>query len=86
MDRTLAHLLFLPLIFQGVASRDSSGLHDSSLLIEIVSCEDLIKADRNTSDPYVKVMMGEKEVHKTKNIPNTYVPISIMYALVPGTP
>jgi Ca2+-dependent lipid-binding protein len=44
---------------------------DLSLLIEIVSCQNLIQADVDGgSDPYVKVKLGDKDVHKTKYISN----------------
>ena len=42
-----------------------------SLLVEIVSCWGLIKADLSGSDPYVKVKMGKMDVHSTKHISDT---------------
>jgi len=39
-----------------------------NILIEIVSARDLIIADSSSSDPYVVVHLGEKEVHRTKHI------------------
>jgi Ca2+-dependent lipid-binding protein len=42
------------------------------LKIEIASCRHLIEADKGgTSDPYVKVLMGGKDLHKTKHILKT---------------
>lgn len=47
---------------------------DKILLLEIVSCRDLLAADKTgTSDPYVKIKMDGKELHKTKHILKTYV-------------
>lgn len=41
-------------------------------VIEIVSGRDLLAADKNgVSDPYVKVLFGSKEIHKTKTIKKT---------------
>ena len=39
------------------------------ILVEVVACRDLLVADKNTnsSDPYCKVYLGKKEIHKTKN-------------------
>lgn len=43
-----------------------------SLSIEILSCRDLLISDRNkSSDPYVKVTLGDKDLHKTKHILKT---------------
>ena len=40
-----------------------------SLLVEIVSCWDIPAGDANgLSDPYVVVMMGEEQIHKTSVI------------------
>lgn len=41
----------------------------TSILVEVVACRDLLVADKNTnsSDPYCKVYLGKKEIHKTKN-------------------
>ena len=42
------------------------------LAIEIVSCRNLLPADKNgLSDPYVKILMGGNELHKTKYIRKT---------------
>lgn len=41
------------------------------LAVKIVSCRGLIVANKTTSDPYVKVYVGEKEIHKTKHILKT---------------
>jgi len=46
-----------------------------SLLLEIVSCRDLMIADRTTSDPYVKVELGDKDLHKTKHLLKTLNPV-----------
>eukprot|EP00546_Thalassionema_frauenfeldii_P020474 CAMPEP_0178902658 /NCGR_PEP_ID=MMETSP0786-20121207/4727_1 /TAXON_ID=186022 /ORGANISM="Thalassionema frauenfeldii, Strain CCMP 1798" /LENGTH=1315 /DNA_ID=CAMNT_0020573949 /DNA_START=59 /DNA_END=4006 /DNA_ORIENTATION=- len=55
---------------------------DLTLLIEIVSCQNLPKADRNSSDPYVKVKMGSKDIHKTAVISKTCDPI---YTIATGS-
>jgi Ca2+-dependent lipid-binding protein len=45
------------------------------LLIEIISCREIPAADKNgTSDPYVKIKLGGKEVHKTSHIEKTLNP------------
>jgi len=42
------------------------------LSIEIVSCRNLISRDKNgLSDPYVKIIMGGTELHKTKYVRKT---------------
>ena len=42
------------------------------LVIEIMSCRGLIGADKKgSSDPYVKVHLGSKEIHKTKHVHKT---------------
>ena len=47
-------------------------IDDKILSIEIISCRDLMVADKNgSSDPFVKIKMGEKQVHKTKHIKKT---------------
>jgi hypothetical protein len=51
------------------------GKPDLALLIEIVSCWNLPAADLNTSDPYVKVKIGKRDVHETKPISSTREPI-----------
>jgi hypothetical protein len=45
---------------------------DLSLLVEVVSCLDLragVGLDLS-ADPYVKVLMGKEEVHKTEYVAN----------------
>ena len=51
------------------------GIYDTSLLIEIVSCWGLPVADANSTDAYVKVKLGGRDVHETKPIPNSLDPI-----------
>lgn len=48
---------------------------DLSLLVEVVSCWNLPIADLNSSDPYVKLMIGPRAIHSTKPIHNTRDPI-----------
>ena len=48
---------------------------DLSLLVEVVSCWNLPIADLNSSDPYVKLMIGPRSIHSTKPINNTRDPI-----------
>ena len=46
------------------------------LVVTIQSARDLIAADKTgKSDPYVKVLLGSKELHKTKHILKTLNPI-----------
>ena len=42
-----------------------------SLLVEVVSCRDLLIGDRTASDPYVKIILGDKDLHKTKHLIQT---------------
>ena len=42
-----------------------------NLLVEVVSATDLPIADVSSTDPYVVVFMGKKEVHRTVTIPKT---------------
>ena len=58
-------------IFNSLSQGTRGGLTDTSLLVEIVSCWGLIKADINGSDPYVKVKLGKMDVHTTKHISDT---------------
>lgn len=44
---------------------------DLKILIEIVAGRNLMIGDKTSSDPYVKVMLGDKEVHKTNHIVKT---------------
>ena len=41
------------------------------LTIRIVSCRKLLKGDWDSSDPYVKIMLGKKELHRTKYLLKT---------------
>ena len=42
------------------------------LIVEIMSCQNLLAGDKSgSSDPFVKVMMGKKQIHKTKHILKT---------------
>ena len=51
-------------------------VEDKILLIEIVSCRDLLVADKTgESDPYVKIKMGKKDLHRTKHILKTLNPV-----------
>ena len=51
------------------------GPADLSLLVEIVSCWRLPIADLLSTDPYVKVKIGDRNVHETKPISKTREPI-----------
>lgn len=47
-------------------------IEDKILQIEIVSCRDLLVADKTgVSDPYVMIILGDKVKHKTKHIRKT---------------
>lgn len=49
---------------------------DKEVLVEILACRDLIAADKNgLSDPYVKIKLGSKELHKTKHVEKTLNPM-----------
>mmetsp|Transcript_16701 Transcript_16701/g.40711 ORF Transcript_16701/g.40711 Transcript_16701/m.40711 type:complete len:993 (-) Transcript_16701:32-3010(-) len=45
------------------------------LTFRVVSCRKLLKGDRNSSDPYVKIMLGQKELHRTKYLLKTLNPV-----------
>jgi len=49
--------------------------NELKLVIEIVCCKGLLIADATTSDPYVKVKLGKKDLHQTKKILKTLNPI-----------
>jgi len=51
------------------------GDDDVTLLMEIISCQNLPKADLYSSDPYVKIKLDGKDVHKTGHIANSLNPI-----------
>ena len=45
-----------------------------TFLVEIVGAQGLFKADVfGSSDPFVKVWFGDKEIHKTRHISDKYV-------------
>jgi C2 domain len=46
-----------------------------SLLVEIVSAQDLPVTDRASTDPYVTVYLGPQKIHKTKALPNELNPV-----------
>lgn len=47
-----------------------------SLLIEVVSCRDLLIADKfGKSDPYVMIFLGDEKLHQTKYIKQTLDPV-----------
>ncbi|KAG7337322.1 C2 domain containing protein [Nitzschia inconspicua] len=46
-----------------------------TLLVEIVSAQDLPVADRTSSDPYVSVYLGPHKIHKTKPYHNELNPV-----------
>lgn len=49
---------------------------NKEIFIEIISCRELFAADKGgTSDPYVKIKLGGKEVHKTTHIEKTLNPV-----------
>lgn len=51
---------------------DLVNIEDKILLIEVLSCRGLLVADKTgTSDPYVKIAMGGKDLHKTKHVLKT---------------
>ena len=56
------------------------------IIVEVVAGRKLLVGDVVTSDPYVKVLFGQKEIHKTKHLLKTYVPkpsvLSIVFCLV----
>lgn len=45
------------------------------LNFKVVSCRNLLKGDVSSSDPYVKFLLGKKELHRTKNLLNTLNPV-----------
>ena len=47
-----------------------------AMFIQIVSCRGLIVADKTgSSDPYVKVKLGKKDLHETKHVEQTLNPV-----------
>ncbi|CAB9497692.1 Multiple C2 and transmembrane domain-containing protein 1 [Seminavis robusta] len=50
-------------------------LEEVLLVVEVVAGRNLLIGDKHSSDPYVKVMMGEDQIHKTKHILKTLNPI-----------
>jgi hypothetical protein len=53
---------------RGVVLNDDE---DIQLLVEIVSCSNLPIADISSTDPYVTVFFGTKEVHRTQTVSKT---------------
>ena len=41
------------------------------ILVEVVAGRNLVIADKTSSDPYCKIYLGEKEIHKTKHLTQT---------------
>ena len=75
-DRAMHKKGFLHVFKKAVtASTKEFGDLDLSLLVEVVSCWNLPIADLNSSDPYVKLHIGPRFIHKTKPIHNTRDPI-----------
>jgi hypothetical protein len=58
---------------------------DLKIMVEIVSGRHLLVGDRTSSDPYVIVKLGEKEVHRTKYISKTYVSFSGIFSGICAT-
>ena len=53
---------------------DVVNVDNKILFVEILSCRDLLAADKTgASDPYVKVKLGDMDLHKTGVIRKTYV-------------
>jgi hypothetical protein len=51
-------------------------MDEKILLVEILSCRDLLAADKDgSSDPYVKAKMGSKDLHKTDYVNKTLNPV-----------
>ena len=77
----MAHykLLYFLELMQAKEAVDVSAIvdvDDKILLIEIVSCRDLLAADKTgASDPYVKIKMDGKDVHETDVIKQTVNPV-----------
>eukprot|EP00547_Thalassionema_nitzschioides_P004044 CAMPEP_0194208036 /NCGR_PEP_ID=MMETSP0156-20130528/6606_1 /TAXON_ID=33649 /ORGANISM="Thalassionema nitzschioides, Strain L26-B" /LENGTH=402 /DNA_ID=CAMNT_0038934921 /DNA_START=77 /DNA_END=1285 /DNA_ORIENTATION=- len=61
---------------QKVDSAMPSMGEELSLLIDVVSCRDLLIADKfGKSDPYVMIFLGDKKLHQTKYIKQTLDPV-----------
>lgn len=55
---------------------DLTGIEKKILLIEVLSCRELLSADKNGySDPYVLAKLGFKDLHKTSHIKRTLNPV-----------
>lgn len=76
----LTESLFSPSTLQRIGTQvtasDHAHLDQKILLVEILSCRELLAADKNGfSDPYVKVKMGSKKLHRTDHIRKTLDPV-----------
>jgi len=71
MDMDLA-----PEVLTSLVGNDSGATGErGTLMIRVVEAQDLPSADRNgTSDPYVKVSVGKKNIYRTKTIKKTLSP------------
>ena len=54
---------------------DDTTEETTGLLIEIQSCQGLLIADKTTSDPYVKIKLGKKDLHETKHVLKNLNPV-----------
>jgi len=55
----------------GTSSRVLNPDDPVQILVEIVSAQDLLRADLQLANPYVVVRMGETEVHRAKHVKKT---------------
>jgi hypothetical protein len=53
------------------AIAEPSANHNMHLNFKIVPCRDLLKGEYSSSDPGVKVLLGKKELHRTKKLLKT---------------
>ena len=59
-----------------MSAEDLNDLEKKILLVEIVSCRELLAADSNGfSDPYVLFKMGSKTLHKTEKVTKKLNPV-----------
>jgi Ca2+-dependent lipid-binding protein len=66
---------FLSSFKKAMAPTKDYGPTDLSILVEVVSCWKLPIADLASTDPYVKLKIGQRNVHETKPISKTREPI-----------
>ena len=78
MQRERAARMATAYISEHLSNRIEPSSSSINLLIEIVSARNLPVADVFTSDPYCLVREGDRELHRTETIDNTYVCMHVL--------